>query len=43
MVAYRMIDATDAEVQPLKRDLQRFGTRQPACQALVQASTASAG
>jgi transposase len=37
MVAYRMIDATDTEVQPLKRDLQRFGTRQPACQALVQA------
>jgi transposase len=34
---YRMIDATDAEAQPLKRDLQRFGTKQPACRALVDA------
>jgi hypothetical protein len=34
---YRMIDATDAEAQPLKRALQRFGTKQPACQALVEA------
>ncbi len=34
---YRMIDATDAEAQPLKRDLQRFGSRQPACRALVDA------
>jgi transposase len=32
-----MIDATDAEAQPLKRDLQRFGRRQPACKALVEA------
>ena len=32
-----MIDATDAEAQPLKRDLQRFGARQPACRALVDA------
>lgn len=32
-----MIDATDAEAQPLKRDLQRFGARQPACRALVEA------
>jgi transposase len=34
---YRMIDATDLEAQPLKRDLQRFGARQPACRALVDA------
>jgi transposase len=33
-VGYRMIDATDAEAQPLKRDLQRFGAKQPACRAL---------
>ena len=36
-VGYRMIDATDAEALPLKRDLQRFGARQPACRALVDA------
>jgi transposase len=36
-VGYRIIDATDAEAQPLKRDLQRFGARQPACRALVEA------
>jgi transposase len=36
-VGYRMIDATDAEALPLKRDLQRFGARQPACKALVAA------
>jgi transposase len=36
-VGYRMIDATDAEAQPLKRDLQRFGVKQPACKALVDA------
>ena len=30
-VGYRMIDATDAEAQPLKKELQRFGARQPAC------------
>jgi transposase len=34
---YRMIDATDLEAQPLKRELQRFGARQPACRALVEA------
>ncbi|MCP5027605.1 MAG: IS110 family transposase [Actinomycetia bacterium] len=34
---YRMIDATDTEAQPLKTDLQRFGTKQPACRALVEA------
>jgi transposase len=36
-VGYRMIDATDAEALPLKRDLQRFGVRQAACRALVDA------
>jgi hypothetical protein len=36
-VGYSMIDATDTEAQPLKRDLQRFGERQPACRALVDA------
>jgi transposase len=36
-VGYRMIDATDAEAQPLKKVLQRFGSKQPACQALVEA------
>ena len=32
-----MIDVTDAEAYPLKKDLQRFGARQPACRALVEA------
>jgi hypothetical protein len=36
-VGYRMIDATDAEAQPLKQELQRFGARQPACRALADA------
>jgi transposase len=36
-VGYRMIDATDAEAQPLKKELQRFGARQPACRALADA------
>jgi transposase len=36
-VGYRMIDATDTEAQPLKKELQRFGARQPACRALVDA------
>jgi transposase len=36
-VGYRMIDATDVEAQPLKKALQRFGTKQPACRALVEA------
>ncbi len=35
--AYKMVDAADAEAQPLKHALQRFGTRQPACRALVDA------
>jgi transposase len=36
-VGYRMIDATDAEAQPLKKELPRFGARQPACRALADA------
>ena len=32
-----MIDATDAEAVPLKEQLHRFGMRQPACRALVDA------
>src|SRR5215207_5437470 len=36
-VGYRMIDATDAEALPLKKQLQRFGARQPACRALTDA------
>ncbi len=34
-VAYAMIDATDAQAMPLKAQLHRFGTRQPACRALI--------
>ncbi|MDQ2729939.1 MAG: IS110 family transposase [Actinomycetota bacterium] len=34
-VGYEMIDATDTQAQPLKRDLTRFGTHQPACRALA--------
>ena len=37
-VGYAMLEATDAEAQPLKRELQRFGHRQPACRALVEAN-----
>jgi transposase len=36
-VGYAMIDAADAESQPLKDQLTRFGMRQPACRALVDA------
>jgi transposase len=32
---YAMIDATDSELGPLRAELVRFGTRQPACRALV--------
>jgi transposase len=32
---YRMIDATDAEVVPLKKQIEQFGRRQPACRALA--------
>jgi transposase len=34
-VGYTMLEASDAEAQALKRELQRFGRRQPACRALV--------
>jgi transposase len=37
-VSYAMLEATDVEAQSLKRDLQRFGHRQPACRALVDAN-----
>jgi transposase len=37
-VGYAMIDATDAEALPLKEQLTRFGMRQPACRALVDAN-----
>jgi transposase len=37
-VGYAMLAATDGEAQLLKRDLQRFGHRQPACRALVEAN-----
>lgn len=37
-VGYSMIDATDAEALPLKEQLGRFGMRQPACRALVDAN-----
>jgi transposase len=33
--AYGMIEATDAQAQPLKKQLTIFGNRQPACRALV--------
>jgi transposase len=35
-VGYSMLEATDVEAQSLKKELQRFGYRQPACRALVQ-------
>ena len=37
-VGYSMLEATDVEAQSLKRELQRFGHRQPACRALVEAN-----
>ena len=33
-----MLEVTDAEAQLLKRDLQRFGHRQPACRTLAEAN-----
>ena len=33
---YAMIEATDGELEPLRAELVRFGTRQPACRALVK-------
>jgi transposase len=41
-VGYRMIDVTDAEA-PLKKELTRWGTRQPACNARVEAQYGSGG
>ena len=35
--SYKMIDAADQEALPLRRVLQRFGERQPAYRALVDA------
>jgi transposase len=35
--AYSMIHSTDALAQPLRKELTRFGERQPACRALVAA------
>jgi transposase len=34
---YRMLDATDAELAPVKKEIERFGRRQPACAALAKA------
>ena len=36
-IGYQMIEATDAIALPFKKQLQRFGERQPACRALVAA------
>jgi transposase len=36
-IGYQMIEATDAIALPLKKQLQRFGERQPGCRALVDA------
>jgi transposase len=35
-VGYRMIDAADAELEPLRRQLRRFAARQPACRTLTE-------
>jgi transposase len=35
-VGYQMLDATDAARLPLKRELERFGRRQPACRLLAE-------
>ena len=35
-VAYKMIEAIEAEQLPLRKDLVRFGLRQPACRVLVR-------
>jgi hypothetical protein len=37
-VGHAMIDAVAAEAGPLNNQLQRFGTRQPACRALTDAA-----
>jgi transposase len=36
-VGYTMLDATDVAAVPLREQLRRFGMRQPACRALVDA------
>jgi transposase len=36
-VGYRMLDATDAELEPLKAQIDWFGKHQPACVALANA------
>ncbi len=36
-VGYRMMEATDIEAQALRRQIDRFGQRQPACRALAEA------
>jgi transposase len=40
---YSMLEATDVEAQSLKRDLQRFGHRQPSAGRWWKPTTASAG
>jgi transposase len=42
-VGYRMIDATDAEALPLKKDLQRFGAVSRRAGPWSRPSTASGG
>ena len=37
-VGYAMLEASDVEAQSLKRELQQFGHRQPACRALADAT-----
>src|SRR5215210_5366770 len=34
-VGYRMLDAADSELVPLRAELTRFATRQPACRTLI--------
>jgi transposase len=41
-IGYRMLDATDAEVAPLKTELERFGRRQPAAWPWPKRTTGSA-
>jgi transposase len=36
-VGYTMLDSTDTAAVPLREQLRRFGMRQPACRALVEA------
>ena len=36
-VGYRMLEASDTEAQQLRRQIHRFGQRQPACRALIEA------